>query len=196
MPKAGKKKPHEPLVDIQDAINRKMCRPQTPYEFICKHDLNEVWPDERLRNLFPNFSWEECKTIRESYICVLSILVYIDWGDLKTRFRPVFLREAERDDEHLPFTDLDFLGTSRQMFASFQHAFTPVVIQEHNKNYIQDIPTESRLPFLHEPEDVGLGGYGSVTKRAIAPRYLRNQADNKENPDVCDHYLHIIRDSC
>ena len=192
MPRAGKKKPSDPLLDIQNAISRKMRRPQTPHAFICKHDLDQVWADYPLRNLFPNFGPEECEAIRKSYICVLSILVYVDWTDLKSRFRPVFLREAGRDDEHLPFTDLAFLGTSRQIFASYQHAFTPVVIQEHREKYIQDIPTEHRLPFIDEPEDVGLGGYGSVTKRIIAPRCLRNQEDNTENPEVCGHSLQII----
>ncbi len=106
-----------------------------------------------------------------------------------SRFRPLFLREPGRDDANLPFKDLGFLGTSGQVFSSYQHAFKPVVIEEHNERHIQEIPTENRLPFIDEPEFMGIGGYGSITKRVIAPRCLSNKGDNKDNPEVCGNIL-------
>ena len=188
MPKAGRKKPPtDPLLDIQDAINRKMHRQHTPHTFICKHDLIQVWADHPLREIFPKFDSKDLESIRDSYLCILSILILIDWTELRSRFRPVFLREPGRDDEHLPFTDLAFLGTSRQIFSDYQFAFTPVIIEEHTERFVQEIPTEYRLPFTNEPKDVRLGGYGSVTKRIIAPRCLKNKEDNRDNPEVCIH---------
>ena len=187
MPKTSKKKPVDPLLDIQGAINRKMHRRQTPHRFICKRDLDLIWADHPLRNIFPKFEQRDYESIRDSYICVLSILILINWPDLRSHFRPFFLREPERDDEHLPFTDLDFLGASGQVFSDYQHAFKPVIIEEHSQKHIQDIQSEYRLPFINEPEDVRLGGYGSVTKRIVAPRCLKNKESNQDNPEVCGH---------
>ena len=184
MPKAGKKMASDPLVSIQEAILSKMHRQETPYMFICKHDLDLVWADHPLCNIFPNFNPSEWDMIRKRYIRVLSILIIIDWTDLTRRFRPVFLRDPKHDDQHLPFNDLKFLGPSRQIFASYQHAFTPIVIEERKEKHIQDIPAECRLPFINEPEDVRLGGYGSVTKRIIAPRCLKNMKDKTDNSEV------------
>ena len=187
MPKTSKKKPNDHLLDVQNAIHRRMHRPQTNDMFICKHDLDLIWADHPLRNIFPNFEPKEWESIRDSYICVLSTLVLIDWTDIRSRFRPVFLREEGRDDEHLPFTDLAFLGASGQIFSFYQHAFKPIIIEEHGHKYIQDIRSEYRLPFINEPEHVGLGGYGSVTKRIVAPRCLKNKESNQDNPEVCGH---------
>ena len=192
MPKAGKKMANDSLMGIQEAIMGKMHRQQTPHMFICKHDLDLVWADHPLCNIFPNFDPREWETIRKRYIRVLSILILVDWTDLRSRFRPVFLRDLGHDDEHLPFTDLSFLGTSRQVFAFYQHAFTPIVIEERKEKHIQDIPAEYRLPFINEPEDVRLGGYGSVTKRIIAPRCLKNREDNTDNPEVGGRPLQVI----
>ena len=192
MPKAGKKMANDPLMDVQEAILGKMHRQQTPHMFICKPDLDSVWTDHPLRNIFPKFDPREWDTIRKRYVRVLSILVLIDWTDLRSRFRPVFLRDPAHDDEHLPFTDLEFLGTSRQVFASYQHAFTPTVIEERKEKHIQVIPAECRLPFVNEPEDVRLGGYGSVTKRIIAPRCLKNKEDNTDNPEVGGRSSQVI----
>ena len=187
---------NDSLMSIQEAILEKMHRQQTPHMFICKHDLDLVWADHPLRNIFPNFDPREWETIRKRYIRVLSILIVVDWTGLRSRFRPVFLRDPGHDDEHLPFTDLKFLGTSGQVFASYQHAFTPIVIEERKEKHIQDIPAEYRLPFIYEPEDVRLGGYGSVTKRTIAPRCLKNKEDNTDNPEVGGRSLHVFCDSC
>ena len=188
MPRASKKKSNDPLLDVQNAINRKMYHgDQTNDMFICKHDLDLVWADHPLRDIFPNFEPKEWASIRESYICVLSTLVLIDWTDIRSRFRPVFLREHGRDDEHLPFTNLDFLGTSGRVFSIFQHAFKPVIIEEYSYRHVQEVPSEYRLPFINEPEDVRLGGYGSVTKRIIAPRCLKNKENNQDNSEVCGH---------
>ena len=185
MPKTGKKKATDHLLDVHNAITRRMHRQQhTAHMFICKHDLEQVWADHPLRLIFPTFTTEEQESIRKHYICVLSILIYVGWTDM-SRFRPLFLRETGRDDAHLPFNDLGFLGTSGQVFLSHQHAFKPVVIEEHNERHIQEISTEDRLPFIDEPETMGSGGYGSVTKRVIAPRCLWNKEDNKDNPEVC-----------
>ena len=187
-----KKKPDDHLLDVQNAIKRRMHRQQTNDMFICKHDLDLIWADHPLPNIFPKFETKECESIRDRYICVLSTLVFIDWTDIKSRFRPVFLREPERDDEHLPFTDLTFLGASGHIFSLFQHAFKPIVIEKHNQRHIQDIRSEYRLPFINEPEDVRLGGYGSVTKRIVAPRCLKNKEDNTDNPEVGGFFLHVI----
>ena len=192
MPKAGKKMGRDPLMSIQEAILAKMHRQGTPHMFICKDDLDLIWADHPLYNLFPNFNLSEWKMIRKRYIRVLSTLIIIDWTDLRTRFRPVFLRDPAHDDEHLPFKDLKFLGASGQIFADYQHAFTPIVIEERKEKHIQEIPAGYRLPFINEPEDVRLGGYGSVTKRIIAPRCLKNKEDNTDNPEVCGCFIQVI----
>ena len=193
----GKEIAIDPIIAIQDAIHRRMHRQQNsilmnPHMFICKHDLDLVWADHPLCDIFPSFNSKDCESIRKSYICVLSILIFVNWADLRSLFRPLFLRMPGRDDEHLPFTDLAFLGASRRLFADYQYAFMPVVIEEHNQKWIQEIPTEYRLPFINDPEDVRLGGYGSVTKRVIAPRCLKNKEDNKDNPEVCGHSSQAI----
>lgn len=197
MPKAGKKKAPEPkpLLDVQEAIQRKMHWRKTHREFICKYDLDQIWADYSLTQIFPNFTPQERESIRKDYMRVLSILIYIDWNGL-SRFRPLFLRENGRDDAHLPFTDLAFLAGSKDLFSFHQHAFKPVVIEEHNERHIQEISEEHRLPFTEEPELVGNGGYGSVTKRVIAPRCLWNKEENKDNPEVCGHSLHEFGVSC
>lgn len=188
MAKSSKTKAADPLLDVYNAIERRMHRKRTPHVFICRHDLEQVWADHPLSQIFPTYDPEELESIRRNYICVLSTLVYIGWTDM-SRFRPIFLREAGRDDAHLPFTNMEFLRTSEHMFSLYQHAFKPTIIEEHNERYIQNIPTEYRLPFMHEPESVGNGSYGSVTKRVIAPRCLRNEEDIRDNPEVCSQSL-------
>ena len=198
MGKGGKKKAVNPLPEFQelkDAINRTMHRQHTPHMFICKHDLDRIWADHSLNNYFPKLTLEERRSIRENYLRVLSILIHAGWTDL-SRFRPLFLREAGRDDAHLPFQDLSFLGDFRPTFSFHQYAFTPIVIEEHNERYIQAISPQLRLPFIEEPELMGIGGYGSVTKRVIARRCLWNKQDNKDNPEVCGHSLQVIWNSC
>lgn len=195
MPRARKKKAIDPFQEIENAINGKMHRRHTAHMFICKHDLDQVWADHPLRTIFPSFSQDECDSTRQRYICVLSILVYAKWADLKSRFRPLFLREDGRDDTHLPFKNLDFLGEFAPAFSSYQQAFKPAIIEERNERYIQSIPPECRLPFIGEPEPLGKGGYGSVTKRVIAPRCLWNKRDNKENKEVCGNSLQVFWDS-
>lgn len=187
MAKASKKM-SDPLLDVYNAIKRKMHRQRTAHVFICKYDLEQVWADRPLSQIFPSYKSEDWEDIRGNYICVLSILVYIGWTDM-SRFRPLFLREVGRDDANLPFTDLTFLGTSGHMFSLHQHEFKPVIIEERNERYIQNIPTEHRLPFIHDPEFMGNGSYGSVTKRVIATRCLRNEENNKDNPEVCGNFL-------
>lgn len=180
MPKAGKKKAPDPLLEVYGAIKRRINRQDTAHMFICKHDLDQVWADHPLPHIFPTFTPEECESVRKDYICVLSILIYVGWTDW-SRFRPLFLREG-RNDAHLPFADVKFLGTSEQVFHSHQYAFKPAIIEERDERYIQDISTKDRLPFIDEPEFMDNGGYGSVTKRVIAPRCLWNKQDNKDNP--------------
>lgn len=187
MPKAGKKKAPDPLLEVYEAIKRRINRQDTAHMFICKHDLDQVWADHPLPHIFPRFTPEECESVRKDYICVLSILIYVGWTDW-SRFRPLFLREG-RNDAHLPFADVKFLGTSEQVFHSHQYAFKPAIIEERDERYIQDISTKDRLPFIDEPEFMDNGGYGSVTKRVIAPRCLWNKQDNKDNPKVCGHSL-------
>ena len=194
MPKVSKKKA-DPLLEVLNAIKCKMHRQRTAHVFICKYDLEQVWADRPLIQIFPSYDSEDREDIRENYICVLSILIYIGWTDM-SRFRPLFLREVGHADANLPFTDLTFLGTSGHMFSLHQHEFKPVVIEERNERYIQNIPTEHRLPFIHEPELMGNGSYGSVTKRVIAPRCLRNKEDIKDNPEVRGHSLKAFWDSC
>lgn len=195
MPKSSKTKATDPLLDVYNAIKQGMHRQRTPQVFICKHDLEQVWADHPLSQIFPNYEPEEWGTIRRDYICVLSILVYIGWTDM-SRFRPLFLREVGRDDAHLPFTKMDFLGTSEHMFSLHQHAFKPIIIEERNERHIQNIPTERRLPFTDEPESMGSGGYGSVTKRVIASRCLKNEEDNRDNPEVFSHSSKTSWNSC
>lgn len=187
MGRGGRKRANNPLDEIQDAINRAMYRQRTPHIFICKHGLDQVWAEHSLNDLLPNLTRDEQRLTRGNYLRVLSILIHAKWTDL-SRFRPLFLREAGRDDAHLPFKDLEFLGNFGPTFSFHQHAFTPVIIEEHNGKYIQGVEPELRLPFTEEPEPMGNGGYGSVTKRVIARRCLRNKQENRDNPEVRGHF--------
>ena len=170
---------------IQKAINSRMHRQKEPdRKFICRHDLDQVWKSSPpIEKIFPNFDAKECESVRTEYICVLSILIYIDWSDWSL-FRPNILRPGHKDLD-LPFNDLNFLGTSGQVFSDHQYSFTPVVIEKHRKAHIQFIKPEVYLPFIEEPDFLGKGGYGSVTRRVIAPRCLVDKEGKSENSEVC-----------
>lgn len=156
--------------------------------FICEHDLRNAWSDHSLKEIFParSFDDDDRKEISSKYLRVLSVLILIDWHDLPNQFHTHFLSRDDRADANLPFTtkELSFLDRSAWNFEDLQYAFIPQVIQEVDEKRVQRIDPRRRLPFLEKPTPMGTGGYGAVTKVHIAPRYLLDEANKKENNRV------------
>ena len=205
MGKNGKKKAHQSVLadkndvqntvlNIQRAIQKSMHRQENSARmFICKHDLEQIWKGSpSIKNIFPNFNTDECEYVIKECICILSTLVFIGWSDWSL-FRPDIIR-AKLKDTDLPFKDTSFLKsflkTSEPAFSYYQHSFTPVVIEKWRETHIQPIPPELYLPFIEAPDLMGKGGYGSVTRRVIAPRCLEDKEGKSYNSEVCGHALH------
>lgn len=156
--------------------------------FISEAELVAVWQDYDLSLVFPSQRWTipEYKEIRDDYIKVVSILLWIDWRDLVEHFRSLFFKHKDRNDKHLPLKDekLEFLDGSALTFAQYQYAFVPVVIEDLDYMYVHRLSHLHRLPFINVHRGIGSGGFGDVSKVEIAPRcLLRDGSDNRE---VCD----------
>lgn len=152
--------------------------------FIGQQELNALWADLGLRRIFPSHSWEdhEIQTIRDCYLKVLSILVMIAWpgvcGHDKSRFRTYFLHRSQHDlaDPNLPFANgrLGFLKEYAINFREKQYAFCPVIIEEREISYIQEVAADRPLPFTEEELPLGEGASGKVRKAVIAPYCFRD----------------------
>ena len=192
-----------PVKAVQTAICGKMYNSENPSDtsktFICYHDLRDLWREHDLISLFPpELNDGERKKIKDQYLQVLSILIFIGWSsdDILARFRSEFLRAILlRDDANLPFNlhadanlpfneaQLAFLGSSANMFRQQQFAFIPAIIEESGDGYIQMIDGNRRLPFSEQPVHIGDGAYGNVTQVVIAARCFRNLSDPRRKTE-------------
>ena len=187
-----------PVSSLQDAIRTRMYNADDPSDasriFICEHDLQTAWQNHNLNTIFPptKYSPEEIETIRNRFLRVLSVLIFIGWSsdDLVNKFRSQFLRAGGREDNDLPIDKekLKFLDASFYMFWQYQFAFCPAIILESGNSHIQRIETNRRLPFSGKPVEVGGGAYGRVSQVTIAPRCLRHTENSTENFKVTRHY--------
>ena len=182
------------LREIYNAIKQQMRRPgDLSRRFICEHDLREIWGNFQLQTIFPSRSWDAqtINLIRNKYLKVLSILIYVGTNslDLRAYFRAHFINHPnQRSDQNLPLSlsELSFLqGAHSDLFYEQQYAFIPVVIEEHESSHVQMVESNRRLPFIEDSNEIGWGGYGRITEVEIAPRQLYNQAKQLENPRVC-----------
>ncbi|KAG8530305.1 uncharacterized protein KY384_004807 [Bacidia gigantensis] len=160
----------ELIIKIQGEIKAAMYLPNRMSEkFITKEKLDEIWDRHPPSSIlaFENLNREELKALKTDYLRVLSLLVLIGW-DLQ-RFRPVFLR-SDLKDSNLFFSlaQLDVLGAQKEIFHDYQFMFKPVVIEHNEGNDKQTVDQNHRLPFIDNPEPLGRGGSGEVTKRTIA----------------------------
>ena len=181
----------DPLAQIQMAILQRMHRQDDSSKiFICDRELRTVWEFYNLRDIFPSQRWweDERQKIRAEYLKVLSILICIDWTDLELLFRPYFFMrpDQDRNDASLPLseTQLGFLRRSAHLFSQMQYAFIPVIIEEHDTRYIQQLRSKERLPFIEDSLEIGSGGFGVVSKVIIAPEYLFHTDNRTKNSEV------------
>ena len=199
-----KEKTISPLKSVQDAIRTRMHNAEDPSDasrvFICEDDLQRAWQNHDLKTIFPptKYSREELETIRDRFLRVLSVLIFIGWSsdDLVNKFRSQFLRVVGREDNNLPMNKEkleEFLDTSFYMFWHLQFAFCPAIIQESGYSHIQRIETDRRLPFSGKPVEVGGGAYGRVSQVTIAPRCLRHTENGTDNFKVTRHYQSLDR---
>ncbi|CAD6579226.1 MAG: hypothetical protein ASARMPREDX12_009098 [Alectoria sarmentosa] len=134
--------------------------------------------------MFPRHSWEdhEVQTIRGCYLKVLSILVMIAWpgvcGHDKSGFRKHFLQRPHHDlaDPNLPLANdrLGFLKEYAINFREEQYAFCPIIIEEREVSYIQEVAADRPLPFTEEEGILGEGASGKVRKAVIARYCFRD----------------------
>ncbi|KAG8531717.1 uncharacterized protein KY384_003349 [Bacidia gigantensis] len=163
--------------------------------FICKRGLQSVWTDHQVESIpafkAEGFNGKDYKVIKERFLVVLSIVIFIDWDNLEA-FREVFV-EQKLDDNALFFNEDQLRGLrgGKDNFLTQQYLFRPTVIEERSDCFIQNIPSDHRLPFISEPERLGEGGYGAVTKRYVAVRCLKEgDKDNSEPVAVaCKEYF-------
>lgn len=179
----------------QNRIRDSMCYSQDASKrFIGEEELRAVWADIGLRTIFPMDSWEdhEVQTIRTSYLKVLSVLVMIAWpgvcGHDQSRFREHFLQRPHHDlaDPNLPLAKerLAFLKEYAISFREKQLGFCPVVIEEREASYVQEIAADRPLPFTEEESTLGEGAFGKVRKVVIA-RYCFRATGKSLNMKVC-----------
>ena len=153
--------------------------------FISGSELRAVWEHYDLSTIFPQRGWtfEQYQQIRNEYLKILSILIWIGWRDLVGQFRALFFTRPDRKDRNLPIAEenLSFLGGSALTFYVMQYAFVPVVIHDMDKMHVHRLGPLERLPFIEETYAIGCGGFGEVSKVVIAPRCLhRKGLDNCE----------------
>jgi serine/threonine protein kinase len=177
--------------------------------FICKVDLESIWRNStKIRTIFgssPAWTDNELDNIQNNFVKIISILVSINSAQVN-QFRELFyaFRGGGRDrtDKDLPFTEDEthFLGADQELFLEKQYAFLPVTIEQSDESQTQEVEQQYRLPFLEEGLALGCGGFGTVFKVKVAPRYLRTKVDdethfNEEVSCQCSFYWEEINDT-
>lgn len=148
--------------------------------FICWPQLLDFWNEHHLEDIaaFENYDRAVFPQIRKKFLRVLSIVIFIEWNDLRL-FEAVFVKENLNDDS-LFFDEHHLRGmvTGIDNFLTQQYIFKPEIIKSKQQSYIQVIPARNRLPFVETPEFIGGGGFGAVSKRIIAPNCFETHSDN------------------
>lgn len=148
---------------------------QQHLRFICTQKLiNEFWNEHSVEKIvaFQKYDQDVFTKIKNRFLRVLSIAIFTEWNDL-IRFSPVFVQEG-LDDNSLFFDEsrLSLMETGIDNFVAQQYLFKPETIKQTRQSLIQECPDMGRLPFINEPELLGRGGFGSVSKMQIAPYCL------------------------
>ena len=176
---------------IQTEIAKKMCPSNSVTKrFICESRLREeVWHNIPLYKIPVFEHWDSAglEIVKEDYLIVLSILIYIGWK--LDRFRPVIYKKGI-NDKGLPFKEgqLSELDGVQQPFIDVQFMFIPQYIRWYHSSYINEIGKDFCLPFTKEPEPQGAGSSGVVTKQIIAAGYFLETEDSGrtvKNLQVC-----------
>ena len=186
---------HDITLDIQREIAESMYFNENGAKtFICRSRIEQIWSRHSIRDIpgFGNFTIDERNDVRSSFMLVLSIVIYMGWSELQ-RFRAVFMRTG-LDDSGLFFTEdqlINGLGRVTRTFLATQYQFKPAIIQRKREAFKQIIESSWRLPFTQE-EFLGQGGFGSVTRRTVAPRCFSDEVTGtRENSEVCMRPLYL-----
>jgi hypothetical protein len=163
---------------------------QEHLRFICPKKLIDIfWKKYHINRIsaFKNYDEEVFTKIKEGYLRVLSIVIFTEWPDL-ILFNPVFVQEG-LDDDSLFFNEHQLKGMVKGIdnFVAQQYLFKPEIIKHTKQAQIQIVPPTRRLPFIGESELLGLGAFGTVRKKRIAPHCLESISEDSvsiNNSDV------------
>lgn len=181
--------PHErgeQLNTITTAIEKHMRRSNDPHKtFICEEDIKTIWANQdRIGILFSFEEWTatQIELVKENCGKVMSVLIYIGAFACIKSIRDVIFGAnfpgagLELSDKDLPIQSqhkLDFLPAVQfRLFLEKQYCFIPVKIMEEPYQKTIVLPAEFRLPVLAESDEIGMGGYGTVTQVTIPAGYL------------------------
>ena len=184
----------EDLNQIRADMRELMEHKDQQKRFICPHRLkDELWVNHRVDQIeaFQGYDQKGRTEIRQRFLKVLSILIFIEWNDL-TRFEPVFVKE-NLNDGSLPFTrdQIRDMETGVDYFLDAQYIFIPQVIIQKTAGWIQSVPADFRLPFLDTENLIAMGGFGEVTRREIAPHCREDWSNNLPSRNDCVSVPHI-----
>ena len=158
--------------------------PETSYTeaFITLERLHSIWDtDNRLADVLSclGFPLAEKKPIRDRYIQILSLTVYID---AVTMFRKIYHHLRSRNPR---LTDQDLLDINkddlplndelqRKNFLVERYIFCPHVITQYNVYQRVELSKEVRLPFVDRIY-IDSGAYGDVQRVEIPVGYIKPQ---------------------
>jgi hypothetical protein len=157
--------------------------------FVCHDDLKTIWYDRwRIRRLLQlDYAPEEqIDFIQEHMIVILSTLISIGANDWVINFRARLFHPvsgtALATDDGIPFEigQLTFLDSPalQRTFYECQFRFKPVVIEITQNQRTQVIENKMmRLPFEFCQKDIGSGGFGTVDRVGISPKYIKNLSE-------------------
>lgn len=201
--KAVDKGQFEDEVEMRKKLRRMMYYKGSGQEahlrFICPQKIHTFWNEHRIDRIsaFQNYDEEVLTKIKNRFLRVLSIVIFIEWNDL-IRFNPVFVQE-DLDDDSLFFDehDLKEMVSGIDNFIAQQYLFKPEIIKHTKQAHIQFVPPIRRLPFIEGSEPLGSGAFGAVSKKRIAPHCLESISEDNVsilNPDVSSVGTH--RNQC
>lgn len=143
-------------------------------DFICKVDLDRVFLQPYcLEEFFHGLLDRSQQTlVAQHYVKVVAILIWSHW-DRWQDFARDFLGRLHHSDVDLPFAVVpDTVGRGgtavASRFRSDQYIFAPVIL---HANYDAEYHEQLRLP-LFEPQPLGKGAFGTVTKYRLAARHM------------------------
>lgn len=152
--------------------------------FWCDEELQQLWSNEAHAEEILGFEDRaELHRAQNYFYKILSILVYIG-SFTEQLFKDYFFHSSSHADIDLPF-ELDWLSsildkTASQLFFDNQHMSLTIRIV-NNTAYIHRIHPAWRWPFEREPELIGIGGYGTVYRALVPPRYIKTIGPSGES---------------
>lgn len=174
--------------DLQSLMYR---RDDDQKKFMCPYRLKaEFWTKYDVKDIkaFRNYDNNVFPKIKQSYLIVLSILIWIKWDDLLL-FNVLFVEAPEQDlnDENLVFDEAKLRRSEIRNIFGFreaQYLFRPEVIIRKPDGWIQHIDPQRRLPFVERLEPIAKGGFAAVKRGSVAPFCLKDQYGKKVNESV------------